>query len=623
MEGSQSYEEYLINVLKAGSFSKTRSIIKEEENLVVPVSVRHYGSIYYLPIYDSNNKITNETLVVNSFNYLIENRGTNKSVNYIDNFDNAIGCKEYKNGSYYLLDKNLNKIKSSVPRASSAILVRGKVYNNYEIDLPSSYVDGIYDPSLYDPNNPRTWPMVDELTEEPKVATKTLPISYIDGIYNPDLYDPNNPATFPLIDEPIENTEIIEKPIENKYKKIKFTGNFTGINNLGNRLKYINKHYPDIIMVDKDAQFSADTIDNIIVYPVINPITGELNEAKKISNINPPIYIRMACKIRTTIRPHADTQLAKELFIYPPEFDVKNKTEEECKNSKYFQFYDLYDYTYYWIGNYNAIKKGSNNFSFCSEFELKLYRDTILSIKKNQPYSKIIDGVVVRAGDLGYNINNRNGPQILMHLWAAYDLGYYFTNFDCSDLPSKLDKYLYPILDISREGHNEFKAGWGKFIDNKYYPFNYDVNRTLGLVQDTSNIYSKSNEWNTYQVEGNTPDFFVFGDQVALDPITKKPDDNLFKASSAPLEELQERTKSKITNTLITLEELAVIAAALFTGAISFYVTGNLTISLSGAGIILIVGSLGVIAFNYDELFGNVIKSTIPTSVSIAYKLTN
>lgn len=601
------YEQYLISVLKSGNFD----VNKTEKTVHNPIK---NGDYYYLPIYNLDYKLTGKLLLVNTSDYLTKNRGNKKGLQYINNFDNVFAVLDVnKNGIFNLLDYNLNKIKSDINKNVNMI-VRGVLYD----ELPNSYINGVYNPDLYDPNNPKTYPLIDELTDDPII--KTISTSYVDGIYDPSLYDPTNPSTYPLIDELDENITIKEVNYKVEYKKIKFSNWTYGINNLENRLKYIKKYYPDVIMTDKDAQYSADNIDNNIVYPVINPITGNINGAIKISNVDPPIYIRMACKIRTLIRPHVDTQSAKELFIYPPEFDVKNKTEEECKNSKYFKYYDLYDYTYYWIGNYNAISKGSNNFSFCSEFELKLYRDTILSIKNNQTYSKIINGVVVRANDLGYNINNRNGPQILMHLWAAYDLGYYFTNFDCSDLPSKLDKYLYPVLDFSREGQTDYKAGWVRFTDGKYYPFNYDVNRTIGIVEDYNNIYSQSNEWNTYKVEGNTPDFFLFGDQVALDPITRKPDDNLFNASSAPLKEFQVRTKSKITNTLITLEELAVIAAALFTGAISFYVTGNLTISLSGASIIFIVGSLGVIAFNYDELFSSVLESTIPTGIDIVYK---
>lgn len=588
MEDSGNYEQYLINILKNGDH-RTRSMAEDlnikpvivDFDFVDPsklpditTTLTHYGDVYYIPIYDENKIITNKTLVVNAFYYLISNKSTKNNRDYLNNFNNVYGAMASdKPNLYYLLDNNLNLINNVIN--DTPIKVRGVIYNNEDLDLPSSYVNGYYDPSLYNPNDPSTRPII---------VDNDIP----------------------------ENVKVI-----NDLKLIDFPSG-SNTKNVTERLKTIKNKLDDIKFVNKDATYKYTYTGNDIVYPVINPITGNINSW---IDIGDKIYLKLAARFRNAKSSLIDESLtAKQLKIYPDSFDVDNKTELECRESSYFQLYDSYDYCYFWIGNYESLDGTNyNDCSFCSYFEFEIYNGPILTFKGNDSYTTIRKTILDRVNDLGYDYKLRYGIQILAHLWAAYDLGYYFTNFDCSNLPSKSDKYLYPVLDFANEGSTEYKAGWAKFKDGKYYPFNYDHMRTVCILEDLDNIYSGKNKWSKYKVDGIKRKLRPTSDEVAKDPIKQKPDAQLFNVSSVSLDELKEQTKNKYTRSLVIGELLAVGGASIVVGGIVFYISRDLLISLSSAGVILIIGALGVLILNKDNIYNNYIVNKIPTSAKIAF----
>ena len=546
MEDSGNYEQYLINILKNGDH-RTRSMAADlnikpvivDFDFVDPsklpditTTLTHYGDVYYIPIYDENKIITNKTLVVNAFYYLISNKSTKNNRDYLNNFNNVYGAMASdKPNLYYLLDNNLNLINNVIN--DTPIKVRGVIYNNEDLDLPSSYVNGYYDPSLYNPNDPSTRPIIVDNDD---------PIKIKDVEYDEKEHQYNDP-------DKLDNFDYSESD-----------GSYV------TRLLKIQKNKLNVQFTNCEVTRPANENDKFI-YPVYDKFNdGKLNTY--ISKVTP-----------------FKTQMAK--------FRLAAKRTDIGQG---------FEYCYYIMGNVNASKTADKKQilppSEISVFEFEIYKFT------NEPpnLDDIFKKFIQRIDDLGYDLRNRSGPQILPKLWAANALNVHFTNYNCIDLPSENDEFIYPVLDLLTYGIEDYKKGWGKFADNLYYPYNYDVERVACKIVNMKNLYSPQNGFTTYKVEGIGKDNLLFGDEVARDPISAPITDLKFNESKRDLRTAQNAKFDGSTKRTVYIELLAVGAFSLVVGGVTIYISRDvLTTALMMAGVI-VIGGISIVILNWNDI---------------------
>jgi len=280
-----------------------------------------------------------------------------------------------------------------------------------------------------------------------------------------------------------------------------------------------------------------------------------------------------------------------------------------------------FEYCYYIMGNVNASKTADKKQilppSEISVFEFEIYKFT------NEPpnLDDIFKKFIQRIDDLGYDLRNRLGPQILPKLWAANALNVHFTNYNCIDLPSENDEFIYPVLDILNYGVENYKKGWGKFADNLYYPYNYDVERVACKIVNMKNLYSSQNEFTTYKVEGVGKDNILIGDEVARDPISAPITELKFNESKRDLKTAQAEKFDGSTKRTVYIELLAVGAFSLVVGGVTIYISRDiLTSALMMAGVI-IIGGITIVILNWDDI-NNKLRPIRQTAGLIQYTVT-
>lgn len=197
----------------------------------------------------------------------------------------------------------------------------------------------------------------------------------------------------------------------------------------------------------------------------------------------------------------------------------------------------------------------------------------------------------------------------------------HFTNYICIDLPSENDEFIYPVLDILNYGIEDYKKGWGKFADNLYYPYNYDVERVACKIVNMKNLYSSQNGFTTYRVEGVGKDNILIGDEIARDPISAPITELKFNESKRDLKTAQAEKFDGSTKRTVYIELLAVGAFSLVVGGVTIYISRDiLTSALMMAGVI-IIGGITIVILNWDDI-NNKLRPIRQTAGLIQYTVT-
>lgn len=279
-----------------------------------------------------------------------------------------------------------------------------------------------------------------------------------------------------------------------------------------------------------------------------------------------------------------------------------------------------FEYCYYIMGNVNA-SKTENKKQILPPCEISIFEFEIYKFTNEPPnLDDIFKKFIQRIDDLGYDLRNRSGPQVLPKLWAANALDVNFTNYDCTDFPNENDEFLYPVLNILNYGIEDYKKGWGKFADNLYYPYNYDVERVACKIVNMKNLYSSQNGFTTYRVEGVGKDNLLFGDEVARDPISAPITELKFNESKRDLKTAQAEKFDGSTRRTVYIELLAVGAFSLVVGGVTIYISRDiLTTALMMAGVI-IIGGITIVIINWNDI-SNKLRPIRQTAGLIQYGL--
>lgn len=262
-----------------------------------------------------------------------------------------------------------------------------------------------------------------------------------------------------------------------------------------------------------------------------------------------------------------------------------------------------FEYCYFIIGNNDSSKIAKGGYQVLPPSEISVFEFEIYKFTNEPPdLDDLFKKFIQRIDDLGYDLRDRLGPQILPKLWAANALNVHFTNYNVTDLPNENDDFIYPVLDLLTYGIEDYKKGWGKFADNLYYPYNYDVERVACKIVNTRNLYSPENGFTTYKVKGVGKDNLLFGDEVAQDPISAPITKLRFNESKRDLRTAQNAKFDGSTKRTVYIELLAVGAFSLIVGGVTIYISRDvLTTALMMAGVI-VIGGISIVILNWNDI---------------------